>query len=211
MNKKFVLALLLLLTTAASASPVAFSFRGDLTYTSISGINEGDYISGTVVYDAATNDGLPDDPRLGYYSTPGSFSLRAGSFARAGSINWIWLYDNYGNDPTDLFQVDAHAGNGPTWYWFRFRLLADASTGALNSDGLPLGVLDPLSFGGRTIGISTNDGVASFEITQLAPVPEPSAACLLLTGLGGVIWLTRRKRTAVTLASRATDIQQQLS
>lgn len=45
----------------------------------------------------------------------------------------------------------------------------------------------------RLDGVDGSFGLLNFTVASVNPVPEPTTALLLLTGLGIIMWTTRRK------------------
>jgi len=198
----FALWLGLLVATPSSATPVALRFEGVVDFTNLFGDTGGAFIGDTVVldvfYDTAASDGNPSNPLLGEY-TPTSLILTV-----AGSVLGV----TSGSGAITVGDIPAGFPSGSDFFGLDFDLSASSSlpggvallvdfavpsqtifsSDALPSSALPLQAFD-FSFAAFAAGTDPDDpfslpafSTGSLSVSTL-PVPEPSTALLLATGL----------------------------
>ena len=187
----------------AAAAAVTFDFGGTISWASpqLTGtFASGQPIVGSITIESTTANTQPA-PGLGYF--PGAIvaaSFTIGSLAYTATGN-VQVRDNW-NGPLDqylflLYPIGPSvAGYNPSV--LQVSLSNSSNPAAIVGDGLPGAGLTLSGFSGG-FDFSLNAGgpnVSTYGELQsfsAAPVPLPAAAWLLLSGLGGLGLVARRK------------------
>jgi len=203
MASRLALVVALIVSTGVSrAAPLAFQFSGTVIQVPIDDlygdIVTGGLISGSFTFDSATADLIPGDPAIGSYTSSGApfgMSVTIGShvFSAQDSLN-IGVFNAF----VDQYTVLAlGAGGSLTLELF----LQDDSGTVFSGDGLPLALAPLPSFTVRDFHLHEIAAGGEFQadgqltsITSAAPVPEPAAAILVLTGVGLLSVVTKLRR-----------------
>ena len=209
-------ALLAAYLTTASADPLTFAFTGQVEFVDpglSSAAAVGDTVSGSFTFDTSVPDALPADPTLGFYLSPGGYSVAVGSFSSAGSGPFIVTFNDFPTGPLLRDQYSVTLGsqgqivNGNAYERFVFDLmdveLAPAVPMTLTTDALPTA---PLLFDALDLKsfffafLSPTRGEVHIQgsltsLTQLSTVPEPATMALFGIALAGLRF-SRRKRSA---------------
>lgn len=207
MNLKVMSAIAAGLLSAAPAysTPVTLDFEGVSSFLSVDGYygggTDGGGLAGPNVGVLFGGDALAlSNDELGpYFSnapSPGSILAPVGANAALNApIGFAGEASFFYSASADT-SVSIFSGlNGEGTLLGTFTLLANAQTGCSDT-AFCNWALASVSFAGvaQSIQFGSAAGVAGFDNVTIAPVPLPAAAWLLLSGLGGLATLVRRKR-----------------
>nr|WP_304006752.1 hypothetical protein [Methyloversatilis discipulorum] len=216
-----------MLATVPAEAVTRLSFSGVVDSLSagyaIPGIDVGDAITGSLLYDPTVADGQPLN-WIGYY--PGAIS---GFSATIGALSFTQYTAQSPNSEIDVINDDFSAGLYRDSLYFRvavaeaatpdvvrflqlsFSVAGTTQPGVLVDDSIPAD-FDPLAFSLRrgfiTVlppGVSQGSNFALNSVA-VAPVPEPRMSLLMLAGLS-LLWLgaglhERRRRPAASSPTR---------
>ena len=195
----------------AHASPVTVNWTGTITKNNgITGIELGDPITGSFTYDSSTPASLTSF-FFSRYDTNHSISFTLGSLSGTFSGQDIAVQDNVGGvdrlSSQNRFSGFSYSGDlfdgiAPNQLFLTF---FDSDASAFSSSALPtsLNPLDfdfanptPSRFDVKSNGASEIEFITTGFTASPTIVPVPAALPLLLTGIGAVAWLRRRKTSA---------------
>jgi hypothetical protein len=195
-------------SASAHANPniVTFDFTGSVTFSDPSlNTTIDSLISGSFSYDLNAPVGTFSFPpgSINYYNYTAPEALKvnfSGHTITSDFLNYT-LYDNIGANIEDAFILDAHSVKLDGLDFGRFNLTLASSYGVENTNALtssqPPQTLDLSLFNnvqGNYGGLLKNDAYTlQFSILSLAPIPEPESYALLLSGLGMIGLMIRRK------------------
>lgn len=204
---------LALLPLSVFAAPVTLDFTGVVTSTyNEPGIAVGTAFSGTMTFDYANStattgtvgstsgalwQGLTADPANPVFSMTATIGSTLFTVQPSASVTYNSPTQNYvnGSGGTSFYAVNVLAQSVVTYLQAQVSL-SNPSGGLYDLSGLPLlpssGTTQNNFFATETTGVH-------FDITSLtpAPVPLPAAGWLLVSGLGAMGAMVRRRRTAV--------------
>jgi hypothetical protein len=207
MNLKVMSAIAAGLLSAAPAysASVTLDFEGVSSFLSIDGYygggTDGGGLSGANVGVLFGGDALAlsNDAAGPYFShapSPGSIMAPVGASAALNAPIGFAGEASFYYSASENTSVSIFSGlNGEGTLLGTLTLLSNAQNGCSDTTFCNW-TLASLGFSGvaRSIQFGSAAGVAGFDNVKIAPVPLPAAAWLLLSGLGGLATLVRRKR-----------------
>lgn len=192
---------------AFSANAYQLSFSGRVTYTdgSLSGIGAGSVIEGSLISDGPPSAQFTSHEPYGsaVYSASGLISANVGSHTIKAWTPSITIVNNFGGNVEDTFTLNGSQGldvDGTPYTdgVFGFALATGpGNSGVLLDLSLPT-TLDVARFDAWAYGYLHRDGgpngtLMEFQVmsVEVAAVPEPEAAWMLM---GGLLFVLRRYR-----------------
>ncbi len=185
----------------------------DSVHQQITSIEVGDIYQMPVTVDESTPDSWPAQADAGRYNDlilSYSFDIGGGAYSYSGAPgsplnNTLEVNDGTGgfmdDDVLNLYDdsIPAPILDGLDPSGTRLFIVRDDSGTALSSDAIPAAFPPISSWSSATWNISFTDGVYAYGVdgylTDLAVVPEPASALLVV--LGGVAAVMRRRRQVV--------------
>ena len=201
---------LVLATSAVSlATPLTFVFQGqvsgvldDDSGTFGSNFAVGDPVTGFWSFDTTATQNTTGLPYLSYYHATFTATISGKTFA--GVAEYRIFDDGPGGDgfsvinETRTYSTPALGSLTPSTFFVQFLGMPTTTLSNQNIVTNPAELFplyDPTyaPHGLRLDGVDGSFGLLNFTVASVNPVPEPTTALLLLTGLGIIMWTTRSK------------------
>ena len=151
-------------------------------------------------------------PGAGYAVYPGptsaTLTINGNSITTTFFASNIVVQNDDGSNPSqDRFDVSGFAADGTVLRAYLANLQPDPPVPPFSSEALPSAPPNPSLFSNTYFNWSFTDGqhggyyAGTVESASYSPVPLPAAAWLLLSGLGGIAGVARRRRTSTQIAT----------
>lgn len=205
------IATMLSATAISHATILTFSFQGqvsgvldDNSGTFGANFSVGDPVNGFWTFDtAATQNPVP--PSFSFYDATFSATISGKTFSGVAEYR---IFDNGpgGDGFSVINEIGTYSSPAlgplvPSTFFVQFlgmptTTLSDQSIVTNPAALFPLYDPNYAPHGLRLNGRDGSFGLLNFTIDSVNPVPEPTTAMLLLTGLGIMVWVTRRSTPA---------------